>query len=216
MIGIYKITSPTGKVYIGQSINIEKRFKNYKVLQNCKGQFKLYNSFLKYGINNHNFEIIEECNIDLLNERERYWQDYYKCIDINGLNLKLTNTLDKSGKLSEELKLKLSNSAKGKKMSEKAKIKMRNNNLGKKLSEEHKRKIGEKSKGFKHTQETKDKIRKGKLGKNNPNSKLLLNTETGIFYYTAKEAADSVNIHPLTLRRFLTNKWPNKTSLIYC
>jgi len=30
MIGIYKITSPSNKVYIGQSINIEKRFKSYK------------------------------------------------------------------------------------------------------------------------------------------------------------------------------------------
>ncbi len=30
MIGIYKITSPTGRIYIGQSTNMEKRFVSYK------------------------------------------------------------------------------------------------------------------------------------------------------------------------------------------
>lgn len=43
MIGIYKITSPSGKVYIGQSVNIERRFLDYKKsLKNT--QIKLYNS----------------------------------------------------------------------------------------------------------------------------------------------------------------------------
>ena len=52
MIGIYKITSPTNKIYIGQSINIEKRFLNYNSI-NCKKQIRLYNSFKKYGFDKH-------------------------------------------------------------------------------------------------------------------------------------------------------------------
>ena len=36
MIGIYKITSPNGKIYIGQSINIDRRFKSYRKLQREK------------------------------------------------------------------------------------------------------------------------------------------------------------------------------------
>lgn len=59
MIGIYKITSPNNRIYIGQSWNIEKRFKNYEILD-CKGQPKLYNSLKKYGPKNHKFEIIKE------------------------------------------------------------------------------------------------------------------------------------------------------------
>ena len=60
MIGIYKITSPSGKIYIGQSKNIEKRFKAYyKKLG--KNQPRLYRSFKKYGIKQHNFEIQEKC-----------------------------------------------------------------------------------------------------------------------------------------------------------
>ena len=49
MIGIYKIISPSGKIYIGQSRNIDKRFQQYKRL-NCAKQPRLYNSFIKYGI----------------------------------------------------------------------------------------------------------------------------------------------------------------------
>ena len=107
--GIYKITSPNGKVYIGQSIDIQKRFKNYKGLQNCKGQIKLRNSFLKYGTNVHVFEIIEECTIDLLNTRERYWQEFYNCISKNGLNCILTQTKDCKKVTSAETKINMSN-----------------------------------------------------------------------------------------------------------
>ena len=58
MIGIYKITSPSGKIYVGQSWNIEKRFFRYKSLA-CKAQCKLYASFKKYGVKNHIFEYVE-------------------------------------------------------------------------------------------------------------------------------------------------------------
>ena len=58
MIGIYKITSPSGKVYIGQSRNIKNRKWRYKRLD-CKSQVKLYSSFKKYGFDKHKFEIIQ-------------------------------------------------------------------------------------------------------------------------------------------------------------
>ena len=64
--GIYKITSPSGKIYIGQSKDINKRFNLYKRLQ-CERQPKLYNSFIKYGTINHKFEVLCECNKELLN-----------------------------------------------------------------------------------------------------------------------------------------------------
>jgi len=131
MIGIYKITSPSDKIYIGQSINIQKRFKQYKNLQNCKFQTKLYDSLMFEK--NHKFEILEECDINLLNERERYWQDYYNVL--KGLNCRLTTYNSKSGKLSEETKLKMSIASKGKLKSENHKLNLKNNGycrLGKK------------------------------------------------------------------------------------
>lgn len=113
MIGIYKITSPNNRKYIGQSNNIERRFKEYKSLHNCKGQVKLYRSFLKYGIINHSFKIIETCSIEKLNERERYWQEYYKCIEI-GLNCFLVKTDDKPRILTQDYKNKISKTLKDK------------------------------------------------------------------------------------------------------
>jgi group I intron endonuclease len=101
MIGIYKITSPKGRVYIGQSVDVEKREVDYMHLRNCKAQTKLYRSLVKYGVFNHIFEIVEQCTITQLNERERYWQDFYNVLE-EGLNCRLTTTRSKSGKVSEE------------------------------------------------------------------------------------------------------------------
>lgn len=83
-IGIYKITSPSGKIYIGQSTNIEKRFLNYNT-KNCNRQKQLFESFLEFGINNHKFEIIEECEIINLKYKEKFWINFHDSYK-NGLN----------------------------------------------------------------------------------------------------------------------------------
>jgi group I intron endonuclease len=103
-IGIYKITSPSGKIYVGQSTNLEKRKDDYKKLK-CEKQPKLYNSLQKYGWEQHKFEIIEECAEEQLNKREIYWGLHYDVLDENGLNLKLG---DASGLCSKETKQKIS------------------------------------------------------------------------------------------------------------
>lgn len=84
MIGIYKITNPKGKIYIGQSIDILKRWKGHKYSPSSIGR-KLSNSYIKYGHATHVYEIIEECAIDILTEREKYWIIFYDSIE-NGLN----------------------------------------------------------------------------------------------------------------------------------
>jgi group I intron endonuclease len=114
MIGIYKITSPSGRIYIGQSSKIEGRKKKYGKLA-CKGQTKLYNSLVKYSFSEHIFEIIEECEVGELNIRERHWQDFYNVLGENGLNLRLTQTDDKPGKHSKETIEKIGNANRGKK-----------------------------------------------------------------------------------------------------
>jgi group I intron endonuclease len=156
MIGIYKITSPSNKIYIGQSVNIETRFRKYKYL-NCKRQTYLYNSFQKYGVENHKFEIIEECSLEQLNEREIYWGNYFNVLDKNGLNLRLG---DARGKCSEEMKLKIGKGNKNKIMSEEAR-----NNISKALKG---RKITWETpgpKGYKHSEESKEKMRKPRVNK---------------------------------------------------
>lgn len=86
MIGIYKITNPKGKIYIGQSLDIEKRRRQYERIA-CQSQTKLFNSIKKYGWNEHKFEVLCECDELELNEREIYYGDLFDCIR-TGLNLK--------------------------------------------------------------------------------------------------------------------------------
>lgn len=92
MVGIYKITNPKGRIYIGQSINIERRIKEYSNPNKGKGQVRLYYSLTKYGLSEHLFEVVEECTIDQLNVRERHWQDFYNVLTRKGLNCMLQGT----------------------------------------------------------------------------------------------------------------------------
>ncbi len=82
--GIYKITNPVGQIYIGQSKYIYRRKKEY-INARCFAQPKIYNSILKYGFNNHKFEIIKKCSWEKLNRYEFYYQSKYKSVE-NGLN----------------------------------------------------------------------------------------------------------------------------------
>lgn len=80
--------------------------------------------------------------------------------------------LSKAAKnISDETRLKMSNSAKGKKLSEATKKKMsearkgeKNHHFGKVFSEDHKRKISEAKKGTKLSEETKRKMSKAQQG----------------------------------------------------
>ena len=60
--GIYRITSPSEKVYIGQSINLSDRMRQHKYSEK---NYYLKNSLLKYGFDNHKFEIIHELPSDI-------------------------------------------------------------------------------------------------------------------------------------------------------
>ena len=86
---IYKITNTlNNKIYIGQTVKtIEKRFQQHKNNSNKPyfSQIVLYKAFNKYGIENFICEQIEEVDNEKLNERERYWIEYYDSF-FNGYN----------------------------------------------------------------------------------------------------------------------------------
>jgi group I intron endonuclease len=183
MIGIYKLQNPIGQIYIGSSNNISKRLNHYKS-KNCKLQTKLYYSICEYGYENHVLTIIEECEIDQLKERERYWQDYYDVLN-KGLNCMLVGTKTKPQVSSKEVGMKISKSNMGKKMSLEAREKIRSWHLGKTVSEETKIKLKNRvyPKGWNHSEEAKNKMsQKTKgvprpywRGENSPSSKKIIN-----------------------------------------
>ena len=80
--GIYKITNIKNNMcYVGQAKDIASRWN-----QHCKRgvgadtptKNKIYPAMLEYGIENFTFEIIEDCELEKLGEREKFWQDYFK------------------------------------------------------------------------------------------------------------------------------------------
>lgn len=80
--GIYKITEiETGKCYVGQAANLADRWKQHikrGVGADAPTRNKLYPAMIAAGPENFTFEVIEECARALLDEREDYWQDYFK------------------------------------------------------------------------------------------------------------------------------------------
>lgn len=88
MIGIYKITNQiSGKVYIGQSIDIERRWRHhrgsYAITDNRN---ELYQDMIIYGKDNFSFEVIKECSADELNYWEKYYIRFYDSFN-NGYNM---------------------------------------------------------------------------------------------------------------------------------
>lgn len=178
--GIYKITNPTGKIYVGSAVDIHKRWSYYNRLD-CKKQHKLFNSFLKYGPENHIFEILEECTFENLYPLERSWGLFFNTLDKEkGLNLALPGYKEVKGLMSEETKLKISIANRGKvrtekqkqimseiskSMSQETKDKISKTQIGRKLSEETKKKISDSTVGKTFSQETRIKMSLASKGK---------------------------------------------------
>lgn len=233
IIGIYKITSPSGKIYIGESVNIEKRIARYKSY-NCKQQYHLYNSLKKYGAEEHIFEIIEVCEIDELKCRERYWQEFYEVLDKEkGLNLRLTEcgekkrinsqySIDKQKKTSQERKVSVgeNNSMYGKKHKQSTKEKISKANKGRHKGEKNPcyGKFGKDHPAFGNvpSEETRKLISERQMFGKNHASKIVIDLETGVFYESASELAHIFNINKYTLRSKLNGHLRNNTNFKYC
>ncbi len=163
--GIYKITSPTKKIYIGKSIDILRRWQGYNSI-NCQNQTYLYNSLKKYGVKKHKFEIICQCDKSELNNLEKYYIALFQCFNSKyGLNLREGG--DGGSTCSDETREKLR-----KTHSKVGEFKKGSSGFTGKHTKESKQKMSEKKKGKttwmkgrKHTEEAKEKNRLAHNGK---------------------------------------------------
>ena len=117
--GIYAITNARDcKKYIGQSVNIQKRWNEHR---HALEQNKHFNIHLQRAWNRGDrfeFSVIEECGINELNEREIYWIAYYKTMDMQyGYNLCAGGNSTTGRVCSEETRKKISEGNRGKKCS---------------------------------------------------------------------------------------------------
>lgn len=207
MIGIYKITNKiNGKTYVGQSIDIKRRFNEHRYISSESNE-SLKLAYKKYGRENFEFEVIEECSEEMLNEREIYY--------IKILKPKYNRTAGGTGCLNHRVDKKtrmiLSQKAKQqwKNMSEEEKQYRIKHNLktpiGHYVSEETKEKLRQCNLGKKQSKETIEKrkqtfIKKkenGYVQTNASHRKKVICIETGEIFQSLKEAETKYNLTSL-------------------
>lgn len=215
MVGIYKITNTiNGKCYIGQSVNIERRWNEHRSSSRLGSSSPLlYKAIRKYGLSKFIFEIVEECSIDLLDNRETYW--------ISKLNPEYNMTIGGVGTkghiVSNETKQVLSNRSKQQweNMSEEEKVLRIKNNLkgpriGRKLSDETKLKLRNANLGKKYCDKTRKlhslSAKKHMLGNSNGNKSVVALLDDGVFaieFPSIVTAANFFEVHPSCITKCL-------------
>lgn len=219
MIGIYKITNLINdNFYIGLSNDIERRIAEHKTPKNIKNKNTiLAKAFRKYGIDNFKFEIIEECPIEKLAEREMYYIEKMKPI----YNMNLGGEGNLGHKVNDDMKKLLSEKAKiqWNNKSEEEKLNIINNNLkgpkiGHKVSDETRKKLRKANLNKIQSEETKKKrsiINKEKMkGNTNGNKSVVaIDKATGDIvksFESIKLAGEFYNVHSSCITNVLKGK----------
>lgn len=212
----------SGNFYIGQTINAKTRFKCHENEMKI-GKHKnvrVQRCYNKYGL--PIFEILEECKYEELNSREQYYLDIYfnnnKCCNLNS-NAYSTKGHKYSEEALKSIREKRKNRvypkgenayAYGRHHTEEAKIKLSESRKGKKFPN-----LSKALKGRIISEEWRKKVSEGcRLG-NAPKAKIVLDTQTGVFYSCAKEVCDLYGFHAGTFRDKLRGEIKNKTQFIY-
>lgn len=200
MAVVYKITSPTGRIYVGSTKNFLRRLDEYK-RGGSKGQVKLHYSLQKYGFESHTIEIILECEeMDML-RLEAAHGIANGVLGPNGLNLKLPKLSDEYSCITKETRDRMS----------KGRLGIAPYNKGIPMPEAQKKLISAKhkgksknyspgNKGIPMTEEQKRKL-KGSHGR------IVMNTENGVFYRNVPEAMDAHGITKYKLLKSLSKSF---------
>lgn len=200
MAFVYKITSPSGRIYIGSSNlkKIETRWIHYKKMT-CYNQVRLLNSLKKYGYDNHILEVIWEGDASEMYKMESFYGVQFNVLDQKtGLNCCLPKIGDIPYTISEETRLKQSLSHLGKVGNKSMRDKMRLIRSGVVMS-----------------QHTKDIISKSKKGTSSHKEKSVICTLTNQIFGSIKEAAPYCGRHKSNLAAMLRGDKTNTTTLIY-
>ena len=207
--GWYNMKS--GKWYIGQTVNQERRFKDHiDAAINKKDNTKFHNALRKYGLENFVYCVLESNVLrENLNLKEQEWIEYYDSF-YNGYNLTAggSQTI-----FSEETRQKLSDKLKGKHLSEETRKKLSESHMGKKMSEEARKRMSDSRKGLipwnkgkttwntgKHgiySEETRKRMSESHKGKpSNKRKKVSKYDLTGNYIQTYNSITDAVKENP--------------------
>lgn len=217
MVGIYIITNKIdGKRYIGQSIDIFRRFQEHRCVSH-ETNVHLKRALQKYGKENFTYEILEECEESELNEKEIYYIQKLKPeynVSLGGQNgmrkypesvkevirQKAKEQWDKmpDSEKKQRIKNNLTGRKRGFRQSEDTKEKLRLANLGKKQSTEtiNRRKATverKKKNGYRQT--------------NQSHKKKVICLETKEVFESVKEAAEHIGAHPSSITGVLKKRY---------
>lgn len=184
--GIYRwVNIDSGKSYIGSSVNLSTRFKqyfNYNHISYPKRNLRIYKALLKYGYSGFRLEILEYCYPEILLEREQFYFDTctpeYNILKVAG---------SPSGyRHSEAAKKLISITSKGRKVLESTRDIKRETLLGKTLDKEH--------------------IENIRLGNTFRKSVIVTDTETGNIkeFISLTEAGEYLGISRVTVGKYLS------------
>lgn len=209
MVAIYKIQNPAGEVYIGQSSNYKRRFKEYGIMM-CKDQPRIYNSLCLHGAGNHIFSVVHELpsdsEVEVIDRYEQFYMDLYRDCGVVLLNIREAGL---NGKHDISTVKKMSSV-------------IRSDEFCRKVSERNR---GNKNwVGKKHKQSTIEKMKLrvgavremyGRKGGLHPTAKKIIDTATGKIYGCAEDAAKEIGMPKNSLRKRLTGYWENTTTFKY-
>lgn len=177
MVGIYKIVSPSQRVYIGQSWDLVSRLYKYQKLH-CKSQAAIFHSIKKHGWTAHEATIVHELPADTdQSTLDRYEILYWELHVDAGFKMLNIREPGKGGKHAVSSRILLSKIRKNRKLSEEWRKKISNSLLGNqrtkghKFSEERKKQISERLKGNQYTlgrspnAKTREKMSKSQTGR---------------------------------------------------
>lgn len=208
---IYKITSPSGKIYIGQTNNLKRRQREYKYMK-CKKQVKLYNSFQFHGYSNHVYSILFEgiCNNAILDELEIEFISIFNSFK-SGLNMSTGGAGRRGFKMNENQRLGLA-AVRHRKASDITKQRMSDTRTGVKRSKQTCENISKAKAGVPKSDAHKKSMSISRKGKS-IRRRRCSRPDTGVVYDSIKELAEAMNINYSALRSRLRKT--NNLPLIY-
>jgi group I intron endonuclease len=216
---IYKITSPSGRVYIGKSSNYKQRLRQYKCIQ-LKEQNLITRSLVKYGFESHNFSIIDSftSNSDFASGKEMFWirsfmSNRSKYPEQNGMNMTEGGEGALGNVRSEEFKKRVSEWSRGRKQSDEQRRSTSERSMGNKYnlgripSDDTRRKMSISQLGKKRTEETRLRLAESNQRiRNKAVIKYDLKGDVVQEFESVKLTALQLGISKETVRRLIVNR----------